>query len=277
MKLLSIVYKRNLSNMKSFQKVFTLLLLSIVFSCGNSSSQTQSTNTEIVSKQVQPIVKQSTSGICHDESSSSYSRTKNFTAFESIAACIDAGGRLPKSQTKQVDKATDEAIEKGNAFVTLYDRSDWPHWSDDDKDCQNTRHELLIGTSKKSVEFKTEKGCNVATGEWYDPYSGNTYFKSAELDLDHIVPLKFAHGHGADIWSRERKETFANDLDNLILVEASLNRQKGAKGLDEWLPPNQSYRCEYIARFNAIMAKYKLKYIPAEQRVANKMVNACSQ
>ena len=91
------------------------------------------------------------------------------------------------------------------------------------------------------------------------------------------MPLKFAHGHGADIWSRERKEAFANDLDTLILVQASLNRQKGAKGLDEWLPHNQSYRCEYVARFNAIMAKYELKYIPTEQRIVNKMVNACSK
>jgi hypothetical protein len=266
-----------LLNIKSIQKVFTLLLLLIVFSCGNSNSQAQSINTDTASKKADPIVKQSTSGICHDENSSAYSRTKNYTAFDSFAACIEAGGRLPKSQTQQVDKAIDEAMEQGNAFVTLYDRSDWPHWSDDDKDCQNTRHELLISTSKKAVAFKTEKGCNVATGEWLDPYSGNTYFKSTELDLDHIVPLKFAHGHGADIWSRERKETFANDLDNLVLVQASLNRQKGANGVDDWLPPNQSYRCEYITRFNAIMAKYDLKYIPAEQRVVNKMVSACAK
>jgi len=263
--------------MKSIQKLFTLLLVLAVFSCGDSDSQTQASNSNAESKQTEPNVKQSTSGICHDKSSSSYSRTKNFTAFDSIAACIDAGGRLPKSQTKQVDKAIDEAVEQGNAFVTLYDRSDWPHWSDDDRDCQNTRHEILISTSKKVVEFKTENGCNVSTGEWFDPYSGNTYFNSVELDLDHIVPLKFAHGHGADVWSRERKETFANDLDNLILVQASLNRQKGAKGLDEWLPPNQLYRCEYIARFNTIMAKYELKYIPAEQRTINKMVQACSK
>jgi hypothetical protein len=268
--------KMEISNMKSIQKIFTLLLLIILFSCGNSNSRAQSTNTEIVSKQIEPIVKLSLSGICHDKDSSSYSRTQNFTAFYSIAICIEAGGRLPKSQTKHIDEAIADAKKHGNTFVTLYDRSDWPHWSDNDKDCQNTRHEILISTSKKPVEFKTEKGCNVAKGEWFDPYSGNTYFKSAELDLDHIVPLKFAHGHGGDVWSRERKETFANDLDNLILVKASLNRQKGAKGLDDWLPPNQQYRCEYIARFNSIMVKYELSYIPSEQRIINRMVGACS-
>jgi len=79
------------------------------------------------------------------------------------------------------------------------------------------------------------------------------------------------------VWSRGKKQQFANDLDNLLLVSASLNRQKGAKGLDEWLPPNHSYRCDYIAHFNAVMAKYELKYIPSEQRIVNKMVKACNQ
>jgi hypothetical protein len=96
------------------------------------------------------------------------------------------------------------------------------------------------------------------------------------LDLDHVVPLKFAHGHGADKWSREKKQTFANDLDNLLLVNASLNRQKGAKGLDEWLPPNHVYLCEYITHFNTVIAKYELSYIPSEQRVVDKMVKACT-
>jgi hypothetical protein len=223
----------------------------------------------------EPLVKQSSSGICHDNSSGSYSRTKNFTPFDTIASCIDAGGRLPKGKTNQVDNATNEAIDEGRAFVTLYDRSDWPHWLDNDRDCQNTRHEILIQTSTKPIEFKTDNECNVLTGEWYDPYSGDTFTISKDLDLDHIVPLKFAHGHGGDKWSREHKAMFANDLDNLILAKASLNRQKGAKGPAEWLPPNYPYRCEYIGRFNAVMHKYELTYIPSEQRIVNRMIKAC--
>jgi 5-methylcytosine-specific restriction endonuclease McrA len=223
----------------------------------------------------EPQVKQSSSSICHDKSSRSFNRTKNFTSFDTIAACIDAGGRLPKGKASQIDKATNEAVDEGRAFVTLYNRSDWPHWLDDDKDCQNTRHEILIQTSSKPVEFKTENECNVLSGEWYDPYSGDTFTISKDLDLDHIVPLKFAHGHGADKWSREHKAMFANDLDNLILAKASLNRQKGAKGLTDWLPPNFPYRCQYIARFNAVMLKYELAYIPSEQRIVNRMIKAC--
>jgi 5-methylcytosine-specific restriction endonuclease McrA len=250
----------------SLLKVSSLsLLLKLVISFGSCAAKPTS----------DPQVKQSSSGICHDKSSRSFNRTKNYIPFDTIAACIDAGGRLPKGKASQIDKATNEAVDEGRAFVTLYNRSDWPHWLDDDKDCQNTRHEILIQTSSKPVEFKTENECNVLSGEWYDPYSGDTFTISKDLDLDHIVPLKFAHGHGADKWSREHKAMFANDLDNLILAKASLNRQKGAKGLTDWLPPNFPYRCQYIARFNAVMLKYELAYIPSEQRIVNRMIKAC--
>jgi len=42
------------------------------------------------------IVKLSKSGICHTPFSSYYSRTKNFTPFNSLTACLNAGGRNPK-------------------------------------------------------------------------------------------------------------------------------------------------------------------------------------
>ncbi len=106
-------------------------------------------------------VKKSTSGICHDTSSASYNRTKNFEAFSSIEACLESGGRLPKAKSvyRQAEK---EAVSEGRAFTSEYDRADWPHWIDDDGDCQNTRHEMLISTSNIPVEFKTDKGCQVA-------------------------------------------------------------------------------------------------------------------
>ena len=221
-------------------------------------------------------VKKSTSGICHDSSSASYNRTKSFESFSTIEACLESGGRLPKA-TSVYQQAEKEAQREGRAFTSDYDRAEWPHWIDDDSDCQNTRHETLISTSNIPVEFKTDKGCQVTVGEWYDPYSGDIFTDSTALDLDHIVPLKFAHGHGGDKWSRDKRKTFANDSENLLLVKASLNRQKGAKGLDEWLPPNHAYRCEYIERFMDVIEKYGLLLIPSEKRVINRMQIACTE
>lgn len=174
-----------------------LFLLGLLLSCGlpnNAYAQ----------------VKKSNSGICHDTSSASYNRTKSFEAFSTIEACLHSGGRLPKAKSAY-QQAEKEALNEGRSFTSEYDRADWPHWIDGDSDCQNTRHELLISTSTIPVVFKSEKGCQVAVGEWYDPYSSETFTDSISLDLDHIVPLKFAHGHGGDKWSRNKRQAFAND------------------------------------------------------------------
>ena len=113
-----------------------------------------------------------------------------------------------------------------------YERKSYRHWIDEDRDCQNARHEVLIEESSSTVVFKTEKGCRVVSGSWKDPYSGRTIMDASKLDIDHMVPLKEAHQSGAANWSRERKRAYANDLDDpdtLIAVDRRLNRQKGAK------------------------------------------------
>ncbi len=89
--------------------------------------------------------------------------------------------------------------------------------------------------------------------------SGNTIYSASEIDIDHVVPLKWAWDHGADSWTEEKRKAIANDPANLIAVEASLNRQKGAKGLDEWLPPSPVNRCQYILRFMRIKQKYGIE------------------
>jgi hypothetical protein len=43
-----------------------------------------------------PAVKKSKNGICHDVQSPNYRRTKNFVAFNSMAECLESGGRYPK-------------------------------------------------------------------------------------------------------------------------------------------------------------------------------------
>ncbi len=42
-----------------------------------------------------PEVKKSKSGICHKKGAGHYARTKTFTAFATMEACIASGGRAP--------------------------------------------------------------------------------------------------------------------------------------------------------------------------------------
>lgn len=228
------------------------------------------------------LVKKSNSGICHDRYSDWYERTKNYTEYGSLAACLETGGRLPRNYSgpgvrsgTSAQKAMEEAQSEGRAFSRVYDREDYNHWIDRDGDCQDERHELLIDSSSTRVTFRDRSQCYVDTGRWYDPYTDRIYSDSSDLHIDHIVSLKYAHERGAHAWPPKLKERFANDRQNLIVTEAGANMSKSARGPAEWLPPNQQYRCEFLAKFDAVMDKYQLDYQAREQRVINRMKNAC--
>ncbi|WP_444945333.1 DUF1524 domain-containing protein [Microbulbifer sp. VTAC004] len=140
-----------------------------------------------------------------------------------------------------------------------YNRSEWlPGWADVDGDCQNTRQELLIRLSLAPVVFNNEKGCTVVSGLWIDPYTGQFFEKASDLDVEHIVPLSWAHKHGGSTWSREQRRAFAEDPANLWLVDDGHNQRKGGKGPTEWLPPYQPARSVYRRQFMAIARKYGL-------------------
>lgn len=139
-----------------------------------------------------------------------------------------------------------------------YSRKLFKHWIDEDKDCQNTRHEVLIAKSLIPPTFKTVKKCVVQFGKWFDPYSGKTFTDAKELDIDHIIPLKYAFQNGAKNWTTEKREAFANDTENLIPVWNKLNRAKGYQGPDQWLPPNSEYHCDYFKKWKYIENKYQI-------------------
>ena len=148
-----------------------------------------------------------------------------------------------------------------SAGCPKYERKSYRHWIDEDRDCQNARHEVLIAESSSTVVFKTEKGCRVVSGSWNDPYSGKTITDASKLDIDHLVPLKEVHESGGHAWDVYRKRDYANDLSDpntLIAVDRGLNRQKCSGDPAEWLPPNQAYQEEYARAWVAVKLKWGL-------------------
>ncbi|MBL1376265.1 HNH endonuclease family protein [Zobellella iuensis] len=207
-------------------------------------------------------VKQSKSGICHPPESRHYKRTKSYRPFDTLQACLNAGGRLPKGITinQEPQKPQD----------TGYSRAQFGHgWADTDGDCQNSRHEALIAQSTAPVRYKDGRQCQVTAGRWISPFTGAVIHDPRKMDIDHVVPLKWAWSHGANRWTSEKRERFANDPANLLSVEASLNRQKGAKGLDEWLPP--ANQCQYALRFLRVAKTYQLATPAHYQQIRQKL------
>lgn len=158
---------------------------------------------------------------------------------------------------------------------TKYNRKSWVHWSDFDGDCMNTRHEILLSQSDGPVK-KSPDGCYISTGTWNDPFSGKVLHRASDLDVDHVVPLKWASLHGGHSWSKRKKEIFANDPLNLLAVDDGLNQSKGAKGPTQWMPPNHKFRCKYLYHWQAVLRKYpSLKMSSKEIRIFNKQLSAC--
>ncbi|ATP91161.1 hypothetical protein ACEUCS_19525 [Aeromonas caviae] len=44
----------------------------------------------------EPPVKKSRSGICHPKGGTYYSRTRHYTPYDTMQACLDSGGRAPR-------------------------------------------------------------------------------------------------------------------------------------------------------------------------------------
>jgi hypothetical protein len=145
--------------------------------------------------------------------------------------------------------------------VPDYDRSEWGRWKDADKDCQDSRQEVLAAESTEPVTWD-ERGCRVLSGVWKCPYTGKTITDPGLLDIDHVVALREAHYSGGHGWDKAHKLAYFNDLahpDHLIAVDRSANRSKGSKQPHEWLPPNDAYRCEYLRAWAGVKAEWALE------------------
>ena len=158
--------------------------------------------------------------------------------------------------------------------IKPYQRSEWRHWIDEDNDCQNLRHEILIAQSSIPVTFTNNRQCTVYSGSWVGPYTGKSYELASDLDVDHVVPLAYAHEAGGYEWTFEMKQAFANDEENLLLVDDGENRSKGASGPSEYLPL-ESFRCEYIKIWSRIIRKYGLRVKNNDALVISSYLERC--
>lgn len=164
------------------------------------------------------------------------------------------------------------------AEVTIpYQRRAWLHWIDANGDCRDTRAEVLLRDAVGPVTMDA-RGCRVISGQWRDPYSGNTHHTARELDIDHVVPLAAAHMAGGATWTTDRRRAFANDLEypwSLKAVAARLNRQKGAAAPQDWMPPDPAIHCVYLEAWVTIKARWGLGLQPDERQFLLERSQTC--
>ena len=167
---------------------------------------------------------------------------------------------------------------KGRAPMTGYDRDRFgPAWLDADRNGCDTRNDILAQYLRAVV--LESNGCVVAAGSYEDPYTGSQidywHGDGSLIDIDHVVSLGNAWATGAFGWQIKKRAAFANDPLNLLPSDAGANRQKGDGDAATWLPPNNSYRCEYVSRQVAVKGKYDLWVTPSEKEAIQRVLASC--
>ena len=167
---------------------------------------------------------------------------------------------------------------KGRAPKTGYARSQFPHWSDPDRNGCDARNDTLKRDLTNITYKAGTRDCKVIAGQLLDPFSGKVItFSSTKvvIDIDHVVALSNAWQTGAAYFDKNKRSQIANDPLNLLAVDSKLNRQKRDGDAATWLPPSKAFRCEYVARQVAVKAKYGLWVTKPEKVAINKILSTC--
>lgn len=153
-------------------------------------------------------------------------------------------------------------------------------WADLDGDRCNTRQELLA-EHLEEVALNRD-GCRVDSGVLHDPYTGEIVRfvrgegTSDEVQIDHVVALYNAWRTGAQDLTQEERLQLANDPLNLQPTVDWANDEKKSSDASQWLPPDDTYHCTYVAQQILVKADYGLWVTPAEAEAMREVLGDCA-
>lgn len=158
-------------------------------------------------------------------------------------------------------------------------------WADIDDDGCNQRDQVLLRDARKgTVKVARQGSCDhdVLAGTWDDPYTGQTLTftdlkdpqQAQALQVDHVVPLSEAWKSGADAWTDQRREQYANTLSVLLAVDGPANMSKGDQDPASWRP-RKAYQCTYAIRWIKIKHAWALSIDAPEKRALRQMLDFC--
>jgi hypothetical protein len=128
------------------------------------------------------------------------------------------------------------------------------------------------------VKAGDQNHCIIFSGVLHDPYTGKelpySRYKPSDIQIDHVVALGAAWRSGASTWPAERRLQFANDINNMLAVDAAANDDKSSKTPDQWLPP-RDFWCPYAERWVGIKSLYGLTVTAPERAALEEMLATC--
>ena len=170
-------------------------------------------------------------------------------------------------------RAAIQSLSVARELPAGYDRDKFGDWVDADRDCRDTRAEVLVAESRRAVTG----GCLITRGEWHSYYDKRVWRLAGDVDVDHMVPLSEAWKSGARRWTSGTRSRYANDLGDgrpLVAVTDNVNQSKGDSDPAEWLP--QYGRCLYVKQYAAVKVRWSLRVDSAEKQALARVASGCS-
>ena len=142
-----------------------------------------------------------------------------------------------------------------------YDRDAWGDWPYLERrgDCPWDLRMMLIADSARQSGGTVElEDCRIVTADIIDAYTGEIMMDvpGEHVEIDHLVPLRHAHNHGAAGWTDDQRRRYYTWTYNLRVVHRSTNRSKGSKPPWEWSPDVN--RCDYVRTWASVKTMHGL-------------------
>lgn len=170
------------------------------------------------------------------------------------------------------------AVKEKDKSTKYYRKLFYDDWSTTSSGC-NMREAILTRDLRETVL----KGCKVQSGVLDDPYTGKMIVfqrgpeTSSDVQIDHVVALSNAWSTGAFAFDQATRYAISQDPLNLIAVDGPANQEKSDQDAADWLPSNESFQCEYVARQISVKYKYELWVTPQEKQAMRQVLERCPE
>ena len=159
-----------------------------------------------------------------------------------------------------------------------YSRDEFPHWLDINGSGCTARQDALLAQTIGLVQQDRFRPCVIVEGDWYSLFDGETHSGSpSEIDVDHVVALAEAWDSGAAEWTLERRQQFANDPLNLLVVTRRSNQDKADLDAGEWTPPMADAWCVTSSMMILTKLRYAMTVDAAERDGLEEMARTCER
>lgn len=159
-----------------------------------------------------------------------------------------------------------------------YSRDQFPHWLDISGSGCTARQDALLAQAIGLVQRDRFRPCVIVEGDWYSLFDGETHSGSpSDVDVDHVVALAEAWDSGAADWTLERRQQFANDPLNLLVVTRRSNQAKADLDAGEWKPPMADAWCVTASMMILTKLRYAMTVDAAERDGLAEMARRCER